>query len=134
MAYGFQFDKKDIVQVKDDTVIFLGGEAVFFILDENIIPCLRLLLKREIKIKKVTVDMGAVQFIVKGADIMRPGIVGIDDRIGKGEVIKVVDVNNGKPLCVGRALFATEEMKGLNSGKVIKNLHYVGDEIWSFKG
>ena len=42
----------------------------------------------------------------------------------------IIDETHGKKLAVGIALFASNEMNSLNSGKVIKNLHYVGDEIW----
>ena len=46
-------------------------------------------------------------------------------------IISVVDENHGKPLAVGIALFAGEEIRNMASGKVIKNLHYVGDKIWT---
>ena len=74
--------------------------------------------------------MGAVKFVVNGADVMRPGIVEIEEGIAKDEFVAVIDKNNKKPLAVGIALFSSEEMKGMNSGKVIKNIHYVGDELW----
>ena len=81
-------------------------------------------------LKKITVDMGAVKFVVNGADIMRPGIVEIEEGILKDEFVAVIDKNNQKPLAVGIALFSSEEMKSMTSGKVIKNIHYVGDELW----
>ena len=74
--------------------------------------------------------MGAVPFLVKGADAMRPGIVEIEAGINKDDVVAIIDQNHKKPLAVGIALFNTAEMRSLASGKVIKNIHYVGDEIW----
>ena len=61
---------------------------------------------------------------------MRPGIIEIDETIAKDEVIAIIDTNNRKPIAVGVALYSGGEMKLLASGKVIKNIHYVGDKIW----
>ena len=77
--------------------------------------------------------MGAIRFVVNGADIMRPGIVEIEAGIKKDDFVAVVDKNNQKPLAVGIALFSSEEMKAMSSGKVIKNIHYVGDELWKME-
>ncbi len=74
--------------------------------------------------------MGAVKFVVNGADIMRPGIVEIAD-VNEGEYVVIVDENNRKALAVGIALYSGEEMKQKDGGKVIKNIHYVGDELWN---
>lgn len=100
-----------------------------FVDKDKAVPTLRYLLEHEI-LKKITVDMGAVKFVVNGADVMRPGIVEIEDGIAKDEFVAVIDKNNKKPLAVGIALFSGEEMKAMTSGKVIKNIHYVGDELW----
>ena len=77
--------------------------------------------------------MGAVKFIVNGADIMRPGIVEIEAGILKDELVSIIDKNNQKTLAVGIALFSSAEMKGMSLGKVIKNIHYVGDELWKME-
>ena len=75
--------------------------------------------------------MGAVKFVSSGADIMRPGIVELDKAIKKDEIVVVVDQSHKKPLCVARALFSGEEISSLKQGKVLKNLHWVGDVVWS---
>ena len=77
--------------------------------------------------------MGAVKFVINGADIMRPGITEIEDGINENDFIVIVDVNNQKSLAVGIALLNSEEMRSSTSGKVIKNIHYVGDEIWKIE-
>ena len=113
----------------DEKVVYLNNEPAFFYYENQLYPTLKYLLKQPI-LKTITVDMGAVRFVVNGADIMRPGIVAIDANIQKGEAIIIIDQNNKKPLAVGIALFSSEEMQKVSSGKVIKNIHYVGDEIW----
>ncbi len=123
-------DKKSSLELIDDKFLKVDNEIVFFYLDDEIVPTLKQLLKENF-LKKITVDMGAVKFVVKGADIMRPGITEIEEGIKKDSIIVVVDENNQKPLAVGRCLLGSEEIKESSEGKVIKNLHYVGDEIWN---
>ena len=81
--------------------------------------------------KWVTVDMGAVRFVVNGADIMAPGIVDVDPGIEEGDIVWMRDVNNGKPLAVGISLAAGSDIKGMGKGKAVKNIHWVGDKLWT---
>jgi PUA domain protein len=61
---------------------------------------------------------------------MRPGIVEIDPAINVGESVCVVDKNHHKPLSVCEALFSGTDMQAMQKGKVLKNIHYVGDAMW----
>lgn len=79
--------------------------------------------------KRVVVDMGAVPHLARGADVMSPGVVGVEGEIRPGEIVAVVEEKYGKVLAVGEALVAGEEMVG-RKGKVVRNLHHVGDAIW----
>ena len=125
------FEKKAKVElVKDEyEIITLDNEPCFFYLGGQIIPTLKLLLKNNF-LKKVTIDMGAVKFIASGADLMRPGITEIEDGINKDDFIAIIDVNNKKPIAIGQALLDSEEMRATETGKVIKNIHYVSDKLW----
>jgi len=133
--FGVSYSKKDSIELWKDrdanlTLYVVNGEINFFEYESWILPTLKLL-QKELLLKKVVVDMGAVKFVVSGADIMRPGIVEIDSSIFKDEFVVVVDVNNGKALAIGIALFSGSEISGKGSGKVIKNIHYVGDDLWN---
>ncbi|MEM2865854.1 MAG: DUF1947 domain-containing protein [Candidatus Hadarchaeales archaeon] len=79
--------------------------------------------------RRVVVDMGAVPYLARGADVMSPGVVRVEGEIRPGEVVAVVDERHGKVLAVGEALVPGEEMVG-RKGKVVKNLHHVGDAVW----
>ena len=79
---------------------------------------------------KVVVDMGAVPYICNGADVMAPGIVEVDGEFMKGDIVLVIDERNRMPISIGKALTDSEEARKADKGKVIKNLHYVGDSIW----
>lgn len=125
--------KKDQVELVEDDehkLIVINKVVSFFYYENKPVPALKYLQKHPDKLKQIVVDMGAIKFIVNGADIMRPGIVQIDSKIKKDEFIVIVDENNLKPIAVGIALFDGIEMKKIESGKLIKNIHFVGDEIW----
>ncbi len=77
----------------------------------------------------VTVDMGAVKHICNGADVMRPGIVSMDD-FAKGALVTVKDSRYAKYIAVGVALLSSDDAKGMSRGVIVKNMHYVGDMIW----
>ena len=122
--------KKDIVQMNmDNKFVMVNKELWFFNVEDKIVPTLKLLIKNNF-LKKITVDMGAVKHVVSGADIMRPGIVSIDEGINAEDFVVIIDVNNKRPLAVGIALFNSREIEAYKTGRVIKNIHYVGDEIW----
>ncbi len=130
-AYGFNFSKNDKVELVDDSVYYVNDKLFFFKINDKIIPSLKIILEGKIILKNITVDMGAVKFVVSGADVMRPGIVNIDETISKGDVVAVIDEKNKKPLSIGESLFNAPEMKLMTSGKAVKNLHFVGDKHWN---
>jgi PUA domain protein len=82
-------------------------------------------------IKRVVVDKGAVRFITNGADVMRPGIVNYDEG-NVGDVVVVFVEKYYTPLAVGILLVDTRELPMIERGKVVKNLHHIGDPIWKY--
>ncbi|HLD72528.1 MAG TPA: PUA domain-containing protein [Candidatus Nanoarchaeia archaeon] len=137
VVYGITLNKKDpVVLLEDDTkkisqkIILVNNQSEFFYYENKLIPTLKNLQRNNHILKQIAVDMGAVKFMVKGADLMRPGIVEIEPGFKKDDFIVIVDVNNRKPLAVGIALFSSEEIQVQPGGRVVKNIHYLGDEIW----
>ncbi|MBI2668226.1 DUF1947 domain-containing protein [Candidatus Woesearchaeota archaeon] len=127
--YGLELSKKDIIEVLDDKFLIINNEISFFRYEERWVPTLKYLAAHPI-LKRITIDMGAIRFIVSGADVMRPGITEIQEGIQRDDIVVVVDQTHQKPIAVGIASFNFEEMKVMKTGKVIKNIHYVGDEVW----
>lgn len=82
------------------------------------------------RLPAVVVDMGAVPYVCNGADVMAPGIVEVRGDFQKGSLVIVKDVEHGKSLAIGKAKISSKEMTTSKKGKVIKNLHYVGDKLW----
>ena len=127
------FEKKEKLQLVEDakvTYLRKGHDALFFFVDGIPIPTLKCLYLKNF-LKTVTVDMGSVRFICSGANVMRPGITHIPDGIREGEVIAVQDEQNKKILVVGKALLDSSAMRASEKGKVILNLHSIGDVVWN---
>jgi PUA domain protein len=113
-------------------VLLLNGEIVFFEHEGRMFPTLRALLSEMIEIPTVTVDMGAVKFVVNGADIMRPGITKVDDGIRENGIVAIVDERHGKPLAVGVSRMSSDDLRAASSGKVVLSIHHVNDALWDF--
>ncbi|NPA86356.1 MAG: hypothetical protein GXO42_03110 [bacterium] len=96
-----------------------------------IFPALNLFWKLKIRPKTsyVVVDQGAVKPIVSGADILRPGIIEVHN-IEKQKLCAVLEPERRVPIAVGLCLVSEEELKNMQRGKCIKNLHHLGDRLW----
>ena len=78
----------------------------------------------------VTVDSGAVKFVVNGANVMRPGITKIDGHFASGDIVVVNEEKYGKAIAVGLAKMSESEMQSAKKGQAVETLHYVGDKFW----
>ena len=128
------FDSSSSVEMgnlEEFNVILVDNDIAFMIIEDDIVFTLRGLYKYQPKEYFVIVDMGAVGFVTKGADVMAPGIVDADEYIQEHDYVWVCDEKHKKPLAVGIALITGEEMKGKKTGKAIKNIHFVGDRLWN---
>jgi len=125
-------DTVDRAESSDFDVIFVDGEVRALIQDGKAFLTVRGLLRYRPAKSYVTVDMGAVPFVSKGADVMTPGIVEADPSIKEGDFVWIRDVKNRVPLAIGRALVSGEEMAKRQPGKAVKNIHFVGDKLWKY--
>ncbi len=132
--YTLELNKKDLIQLKENghKILLINKEPAFFYHQNQYLPLLKYLQHppHQQLLKTVSIDQGAIKFIVGGADVMRPGITQINSEIKKNDAVIIMDQTYKKPLAIGIALFSGEDMQALTSGKVIKNIHYVGDELW----
>ena len=110
-------------------MLYFKGELFALLVDDIWVPSLRLLLKDPSLLPHVVVDKGAIKFVVNGADVMRPGIVRVDE-FDEGAVVVIVDEGYGKPLAVGKALFDSMELMAQTGGKSVAMLHHIGDSYW----
>jgi PUA domain protein len=132
--YSIDLDKKKIIEVvetKDEKKIyFQEGKPIAILIDENLIPTLKSSKEILDLLPKVIVDMGAVPHIVNGADIMAPGIKEIKNDAEIGKIVLIIDEKYEKPIAIGIMIMNSKEIFEKRKGKAIKNLHYVGDDLW----
>ena len=119
----------DEVTVGEDAVYFVDGAPLIVRTKVGLLPSLRFTKAIDL-LPHVVVDMGAVAHIANGADVMRPGIRDLRGDFGKGNLVVIVDEKFGKPIALGLAEVDSMEMKRVSKGKVIRSVHYVGDELW----
>lgn len=102
------------------TFVEMGGSIVPFVGSRAVVDTL----------PSARIDDGAVKFILKGADVMRPGISSYDDWGEKERLVVVRDQAKGRGLAVGRALVPSSEMASMTKGACIRNIHHAGDRAW----
>ncbi len=129
--FGVSLSKKDNVVIRRSaglgSFVFVNNVVCFFYHEDKLLPTLR---TPHIEMKEVTVDQGAIKFVVNGADIMRPGITKIDEGINKGDFVLVKEEVHVKAIAIGISLYSYGEMLPLKQGICVENIHYVGDKIW----
>ena len=134
--YGSFINNKDtleMLEAEDYDFILVNGEPYIIMINGKPYPTLKAALNIELDSKVVVVDMGAVRFVTKGADVMSPGIVDADESIVEDDVVIIVEETHNKPLAMGIALITGPEMVENSEGKAIESLHFVGDAIWNLE-
>ncbi|QLH04823.1 RNA-binding protein [Nitrosopumilus oxyclinae] len=129
--WGMEFPKMKNVkvhQILDDAQIITGDGLKILKVDEDYLPFLSEIEMLE-KFPTVTVDMGAVKFMCKGANLMRPGIKKFTE-FEKDKIVCIVEESQHKFLAVGKSLVSSSELETMEKGEVIKNMHYVSDRFW----
>ncbi|ADB57440.1 DUF1947 domain-containing protein [Archaeoglobus profundus] len=119
----FEFDDISIITVDNEPII-LEYEGRYYFTVYGVI-------KFKPEKGKVVVDEGAMPYIMKGADVMKPGIVEADESIKAGDFVYVAVEKKMTPIAVGIALVDGIEMKG-GKGKAVKNIHHLKDKIWNY--
>ena len=131
------FPKKARVEIiqtdAGDTLYAINNVLKLWKSKEGYIPVLTLLLNKQVDLKKIAVDKGAIRYVANGADVMIRGVTKIDPSIKKGDIVVIVDENHDRALAIGKAMLDSKQMEDKNSGKVVKNLHTIQDSVWKFE-
>jgi PUA domain protein len=129
--WGIEFPKIKNVkvhQILDDAQIITGDGIKILKVNDDYLPFLT-----EIEMLKkfpaVTVDMGAVKFMCKGANLMRPGIKEFTE-FKKDNLVCIVEESQHKFLAVGKAMIDSSELESMEKGEIIENIHYISDRFW----
>jgi malignant T-cell-amplified sequence len=132
---GLTLDVSKSAQVEmiepDEGIRFLvvDGKYTFVELGESILPFVGS--KAAIAmLPSVYIDEGAVKYILKGADVMRPGISKFDEWGDAEKLVVIRDQGKERGLAVGRSVVPSAGMAAMSKGNCVKNLQYAGDRVW----
>jgi len=115
--------------VEDNLVLFADDKPWIVRIQGRLFPSLKYD-QVLVTLPKIIVDMGAVPHIANGAQIMRPGIRQIEGHFNRDDVIIIEDERHRKMIALGIAETDSEQMRTMTKGRVIANIHYVGDPLW----
>lgn len=120
------------IEIDNGELLISKEVKIVKIKDNNSYILLPLLTEKDIlaRFPSIEIDMGAIKAICNGANVMRPGIVKMDE-FKKDDIVTIKDVNHKEYLAIGIALLNSNEAKMLEKGAIINNLHYIGDKFWS---
>ncbi len=115
-------------QISNEAQIITGKGIKILKINDDYLPFLSETETLE-KFPNVVVDMGAVKFMCKGANLMRPGIKKFTE-FEKDNLVCIIEESQHKFLAVGKAMVSSSELENMEKGEVIKNMHYISDKFW----
>ena len=115
-------------QISDEAQIITGEKIKILKVDDEYLPFLSETETLK-KFPNIMVDMGAVKFMCKGANVMRPGIKDFTE-FEKNAIVCIIEESQHKFLAVGKAVVSSSELEKMERGEVIKNMHYISDKFW----
>ena len=115
-------------QIENNAQIITGKGIKILRIDDDYLPFLSETKMLE-RFPNVMVDMGAVKFMCKGANVMRPGIKK-NTEFEKDKLVCIVEESRHKFLAIGKSMVSSAELENMDKGEIIKNMHYISDKFW----
>jgi len=120
----------EVADTKAAKIFFANNKPVLAVFNNTFLPTL--LFEEALRLlPKIVVNMGAVPYICNGADIMAPGVVRIEKGYKTNDYVIVADERHDKPIALAIALTDSQTVPEMQHGKIAKNIHYVGDNLWN---
>ena len=83
---------------------------------------------------RVSVDKGAIKFVLKGADVMCPGLTSagacMAAALPAGAPVAVYAEGKEHALALGVMSMSTDDVRAVNKGVAIEAMHFAGDDLW----
>lgn len=100
-------------------------------------PTLKLIHQYPDIAQTMQVDRGAIKFVLSGANIMCPGLTSpggnCPSEIGAEQVVTIHAENKQHALAIGLTKLSGKDIKTINKGIAVENLHYLNDGLWRAK-
>jgi len=120
----------EVAEAQKAKIFFVNNKPILAIENDTLIPTL-LFEEAQRLLPKIIVNMGAVPHICNGADVMAPGVVRIEKEYKTNDYAIVADERHNKPLAIVITLTESQTAQKMQHGKIAKNIHYVGDNLWN---
>eukprot|EP01134_Creolimax_fragrantissima_P004420 CFRG4420T1 len=118
-------------------MIHCNGEPLFFNEhDGPWIPTLRLLHRFPDILPHEQVDKGAIRFVLSGAHIMCPGLTSPGAKmvtVDKDAIVAITGEGKSHAMAIGRMKMSSDDIKSINKGIGVDNLHFLQDGLWQTK-
>ncbi|KAK9219196.1 hypothetical protein WN943_007837 [Citrus x changshan-huyou] len=116
-------------------LVLVNNVPLFFnIRDGPYMPTLRLLHQYPNIMKKLQVDRGAIKFVLSGANIMCPGLTSpggsLDEEVGAETPVAIMAEGKQHALAIGFTKMSAKDIKAINKGIGVDNMHYLNDGLW----
>ncbi|KAK7317103.1 hypothetical protein RJT34_01059 [Clitoria ternatea] len=119
-------------------LVLVNNVPLFFsVRDGPYMPTLRLLHQYPNIMKKLQVDRGAIRFVLAGANIMCPGLTSpggaLDEEVGAECPVAIMAEGKQHALAIGFTKMSAKDIKAINKGIGVDNLHYLNDGLWKME-
>jgi PUA domain protein len=129
----------ELLKCEDKIQLYVvDNEVVCFQQFDELIPALPLVHKYPEAFPTLTVDRGAIKFVLSGANIMCPGLTSAGGVLPEapgfeeGQIVVINSEGKENALAVGQLIMSTEDIKSKNKGICIESCTYLGDGLWNF--
>ncbi|CAG9474771.1 cell cycle regulator protein, putative [Plasmodium vivax] len=119
------------------TVIIGNNELLFFqIRNGPWMPNLKLVHKYPFMMPQIQVDKGAIKNVLRGSNIMCPGVTspgGKLDDVESNTVVQIRAEDKEFACALGITTMSSKEILEVNKDICIENIHYLNDGLWNCK-
>lgn len=120
-------DNIQLIAVNNEVLFYNQRDGPFF-------PTLKLVHKYPKMMPRMQVDQGAIRFVLGGANIMCPGFTSpggdMSVPLGVDQPVAIYAEGKQQALAIGLTKMSTEEIKTVNKGIAVENVHYLMDGLW----
>jgi PUA-domain protein len=120
----------EVVRADFGNIFLVNSRPLLVEVGENLYPTL-VFTELFRTMPKVVVDMGAIPYVCKGADIMAPGIRRFEGGFDEGDLVVIVDEKHGKAVAIGETVLDHGKASKASRGIVVRNIHFVSDKTWN---
>lgn len=120
------------------SILIYKKELLFFQMRNGPwIPSLKLVHKYPFMVPQIQVDKGAIKHVLRGSNIMCPGVTSpggkIVEELKSNTVIQVRAEGKQYACAIGITTMSTQDILEKNRDTCIENIHYLNDGLWNFQ-